>query len=453
MKASNKCIFITLLGVFLCTQNCLAQKNDLELQDIKKIELYRSLDGFFANGRRWIEIVPDSNKWKCYQVITESAKRGALISSLPKKHTKDIDSALITSLLKIVKKRDTAIHPDLFHVEKQDLIKYVDTVDKALSAVHRAELVKILSSKKTIENGLRAVLRPMPADDKSYYSINIITQNNDTLKIDTYVFANVYRLPWHFDGIDSYDPNITRIYEAISADGHDYMGYEKRSLPIRIDQSIYREQFRERFHFEDFQTEHPTVAGKLHKSLVPVYFNSYQSMATGLFYSKKLPRYIQIPFQFDMNSEKAADTLNNYEDSLKNELKPNFLTKYLKQHPSDIFATIYPYYQKKEAKHNYQQLALRYTALSNYDYTKIGIIELRGRNTMNSSWLLLPNNTLVLYKYESNPFSEQENNFIGLSAILKQYKFDYPYGEKSVCVVFDPSGDIHHYGIMPLTLQ
>jgi len=227
---------ITIPLILFCTSKCLAQ--ELKLNDIKRFELLEN-GGGPSGDTRVLEIVTQNNRWICLQ----TQMRTMFGEDTTRKFVKYIPKLQLTDLVKIVNRKDTAIHLNLFKIKKAELISYVDSITPALNSKIRIKLIKALKSKSIVCAALRKELVPFKMDDKSFYSITITTKTNLKIIFEAHSFADLYNLPWYTGGYKSYNPNISLIFESIA--GHDNFPLQQRKwLNKRVTKSIYRSHFK-----------------------------------------------------------------------------------------------------------------------------------------------------------------------------------------------------------------
>lgn len=237
-----------LLSVLLFTtiKQTLAQPK-VKLKDVAKFELITK-GGGLSDTYRSIIVEPDTGGWRCYltKFIGYDAKSKIKINSSKKVFIKMVPAGVLNQLLNIVSKPDTGINMKLFKIDRAKLTSSIDSLHINLKSTQKVEFVNAVKSKAIVKEALVRALHPMPMDDKTYYGITIITKSNDSIIVKAYSFASLYYLPWQINGVNSYNPNISLIFNFISAN-EQYAGQQNKWLHRNIDQNIYQYCLRKRW--------------------------------------------------------------------------------------------------------------------------------------------------------------------------------------------------------------
>lgn len=106
-----------------------------------------------------------------------------------------------------------------FNLDNRTIINDFDSLRGVkITMEQKAELAKAVQSKDLLNKAVKQLLHPLPADDKDYYGIKITTKENITYHVFARSFAYPYSLPWTVGFTQSYDPEISIIFNQIT--GH-----------------------------------------------------------------------------------------------------------------------------------------------------------------------------------------------------------------------------------------
>jgi len=434
------CIIIGLIGT---NTDCYGQK--IALNDVAKIEFIKKEGGWFMSGYRRVVVVPEKNGWMSYQNRIykgpdfKDINRDTRDSSTV--FIRNVPTRIINQLLTIISQQKTGINFNLFNIETNGLIKYIDSTKAHLKPRQKADFVKAIQSKAIVKEAFIKALNPFDMPDKTGYWINITTKANKAFTIDAHAIMEMYNLPWNINGIKSYDPNIALIFEYVGGN-NDYKQYEQNRLYKQIDHDIfYRTALGTRFNWDDFKLEHPASYALLKSTLTPAYFAGDDEWAAVLFKSSLLPSYLQIDSRFKKEDTSAINRYKRYEDTLVNVFKRNnFLFDYLKARPGCI-VYLEPNRIQRDGKGFFKQIKPYYPAIDSMDYKQALVLDVRETNGLQSKWVVLPNNTLVLGLLTGTAKDSNQINFMNIPITVQTTWFNKTFS-KSVCIVFDSSGKI-----------
>jgi hypothetical protein len=226
--------------------NLNATAQNLELSDIKKIELTIQPGGM-TNDFRSREIVFENDSWKCYQTRLIQFNLNNIINDSSRRFVRVISTSILTSLLNMINKPDTAIGFNLFNISKDDVVKYMDSLAMKLPLSEQTKLAEIIRSNDTVVNKALYTLyfpRFKMGDDRTSTTIKITTLNNEVKIIYATSFGYLDFEPWRIINTNaiSYNPHIALAFETLSGNGWYSYGWKKRVL-LALDRAIYYEVF------------------------------------------------------------------------------------------------------------------------------------------------------------------------------------------------------------------
>src|SRR6185312_42806 len=208
-------------------------------------------------------------------------------------------------------------------------------------------------------------------------------------------FAALYYLPWRIGSIESYNPDITRIFAFICG----YDGFERQQkywLYRDIAYDTYRRFFNLKFNLEDLRSFYPASYNLINETFTPWRFIIEKNEGIMYCWSSRLPRFAQLQLVFPLGDTATVKRYKRYEDTLASVFKKrNFLFDHLsKQASSRVIFT--PGRMGDVGKWYFGDIKKYFSGIENYDYKKSQLIEVGGTNGPASRWLLLPDNTLLL---------------------------------------------------------
>ncbi len=437
IRKTIRTILILFTALFFLLTPCLGQ--NIKLKDVVRFE-FTTKDGGMSNGYRIIEVIPDSNNtWKSYQTHFVGNNLKGPVNDVRKIFIKDVSGKILDELLKIIAKQDTGINMDLFKISKDELIAKIDTTALCLQPKQKKEFITALGSKTILQKELYKVLHPMPMDDKTALSIAIITKTNVNFKITAETFANLYDLPWHINKIDSYNPDISSIFAFVS--GNNKFPVQQRLwLDLDLDKNIYWDYFQTRFNWDNLRADQPEIYSILKDTFKPVLYSEDKFGAHIYLKSALLPGYMQIIGDFRKGDTANVRRIKRYEDTILNKVKKgNFILDYLQTRP-DAKMILMPERMGNRGKYIFRDIKKYYPAIDGYDPKQSLLLQIYGNKDIESTWILLPDNTLILTEYFGAPAQDGSFKFMNIDPQL----LNEPYNKyiNNVCVVFDASGKL-----------
>lgn len=437
----------------LVVSNCFAQQK-LRLRDLNKIEFYQHGGGLSSDEKK-IEVIFEDGNWNAYQTKMVQWRNE---SNNEKIFIKTVSAKLLNKLLYIVNDSDTSKNIKLFNIKTDDLINTIDSslnwerkywdvknngtyVETILKKEQKAAVLKAINNKEILKKSFEKALTPMLMADKTYYSISFISNSKEQLKVEAYSFADVYNLPWYVNKRKKYNPNISLIFEFIL--GNKIFPSQQRGwLLDKINVDIYNTYFKTPFNWSDFKIQQPETFSLLGNTLTPANFSKYKDRSIVYFNSSLLPKYVQIPAFFQVNDTVFIKQVKKFENTLVDVFKnDNFLFKYLEAR-SDATVIINPTTIGNFGVGYFRDIKNYYKDIVSFDQKNVQILEVyigkEMRKELRSKWMWLPNNTLLLLKYD---FDKLKN--LPLTNLVSDKK---PY-EEVVCILFDANGKvIKNYG-------
>ncbi len=236
----------TLLFLIL-TLSCvnLFAQQSLKLGDISKI-VFAVQPGGITNDFSSFEIIPEGRVWKCYQTKLIKQTLKEIVNDTTKRLLSNIPLTIVSDLVELVNKPDTAININLFTVDKTEMIKYLDSMQhRPLSPQEKSRVIEGLQSSNLINKAFYRLYHPLfrMGDDRTANFIIITTRKNTQIKILSTNFGFLDYEPWYINGVASYNPNISRIFEFITGD-KDYTQKSKKRFFINMDSAISYELFK-----------------------------------------------------------------------------------------------------------------------------------------------------------------------------------------------------------------
>lgn len=433
-------ICLCLLGLI---EFCDAQT--ITIDSVAKISFARR-GSVLNGGYQRYEIEQEGNIWKCYQAERhEETRYGALID-LKKTFIENVDVADLKKLLNIITKVDTGLNVKMFNMNESVLVYDVDSLYPELKPIQRREVLKSIQSKEIVSKSVYHMLHDeVISGDFSQYTIVVTAKSGCTITADAHSYF-LYDFPWNIDGFKNYNPDLAIIFNKMFNDPG-YVNTESRRLHVAIIKHIYKNYFEVRFNFENLKLEYPTAYKILRKTFVPIGFyplnkNGYVS---GLFKSKLLPHNVRLNTPLYLDDTLQLNDTKRFEDTVVQLLKKNnFLFEYMKSRAKGTMDFTPGDGLKKTA---YTDIKEIFPGIVKYDYGRIKQIEISGSSDIHSNWLLLPDNTLILYRFAGS--AQPDKKHIKLmnisSAIINRA---YGQGLYNSCILFDASGKvIHDYGV------
>lgn len=448
--------FIVLSSV-LSGQVCVAQK--IELKDVAKIQLIQS-GSWMAAYYRSVEVVSENGEWKSYQTrLYSNAGR------ITKKNVRDSSRTFVRNvpdyelkqLLTYLSKPDTAIDYSRFHIKTEDLLRYVDSTivylqkdylgrNVYLNAFWRQEFIKLVKSKPLINNTLYEVLHPIDQSDRTWYYIIIANKSGKTDTITTDVVNEAYHLPWTIINKQSYNPDITRLFELMSGN-YGFAQKQEHELYNTLTYEIYDKQIKPKMDWDKFKIEHPEAYAWVSKTLKPIDLTRYEPDGfSGSFTSSLLPPYMRISCSLSMetriftnNSNKLEQTLIAYYN------KGGFLFDYVKNHPHTRM-----YFSTCASGAVFEGLIKKYPKLAKFNRTQVIPFFINHNADYENmiKWILLPDNTVMLTRYRG----ELANN-INQKFELIPPKRKYGDFSRSVSLIYDRKGKKIGGSMEPFTVK
>ncbi|GAB3928696.1 hypothetical protein GCM10028827_22350 [Mucilaginibacter myungsuensis] len=296
------------------------------------------------------------------------------------------------------------------------------------------------------------IKHPTFGADETSYIIEIQTKGNKLYTIHAHSFAyqRFYFLPWHVGKVKNYDPEITRIFEKVTANPE----FEKWNTRLFISNFLFRiyfERYRNRFNWEDIKISYPDAFRSLNKNFIPVEIgtSTKEPAKAGLdkrynirFKLRNTELNVLVDHSFNANDIDNVNRVEKFGDTVKWLLKnSNFLFKYLRERPK-VKLVFSPARNAAYGKYTYGSIAKFFPGFANYNYNDIQMVEVTGDPDIQSTWLLLPDSTLLLCRYQTSLDRTQtpiSPPFMGLdeNLIKKHYKNSH-----SVCLHFDANGTL-----------
>lgn len=456
MRSYNSIIIFFIF--FLNILPCHAQFK-IKLDDVVKFD-FEMRGGGLSSYRRNLRVSLVNKNWKCVELqpIGTDGKNG-IMRYAPPFFIKNIPADTLQFLLDRFAIADSTIDIKQFNLDKASIISEFDSlVGVKFKPEQRAELVAAVQSEQRLKRTVNQLLYPREADDKDYYGIDITTKSNITYHVFAYSFGYPYHLPWTVGYIQSYDPEISIVFNQIT--GHPaFAKVEHKRFQQNIALELYRNELQTRFNFGNLKTDYPASFKILNNTFIPVSFTSEVETKTlshlsrpineyysSVFKSSRLPSYVQMSFSFKLNDTALLKSVKRYEDTLVRCFKKNnFFFDYLKTR-YDCKAIFTPANMGNRGKWMFRALKTNFPGIDKYDYKKTQLITIVSPAVI-VKWMLLPDNTLILCQYK-NADGPASNNiqFMGLNKLLDDCGYS---GQEEVCLIFNASGKlIHDYGVV-----
>lgn len=395
-----------------------AQK--IEPGDIDKI-LLTAKDGSLSGGSEIdMELVKERGHWNSYQIMKDyfnSDMGGApSMHSTERKLITTLTQQQIADFLNSI-----AIIKPQYDLNTFNLTPAVLIAGLRKNVKHSDETPKL----ETIitDTALQQVLAGMIKDEAGYdvmmhCDIRVVKNNGDILKLET-DHMYVTMLPWKINGQDSYDMNINRFFDAAmgKTDYPNKMGINVKAFNNIVFDSIdnmYSSKpiasYRWNYTYADnvkLLKNNFTWIGEKRAYKSTKYNFSLQS--------KGMPSNINIEATVDITDRTGIERLIAY---------ANFITPYLQ---TDNF--VFKYYRNKtdcgirvaydwnnQENHAWEWLEKKIPYLKTVDPDKTIRFQAYAPDD-NSTWLLLPNNKLILIEHSPNsPVSKKIADALGIPA-------------------------------------
>lgn len=426
-----------------------AQK--IEVSNLAKIELITAgswMDGYYQK----VEVVSENGNWKSYQtrLASNGNSRGRqIVNDSIRTFIQDIPASTVTQFIKLATTPDPAIRDSLFNIKTANLITQIDSninwlirqreIKTQPSPKWKDQFVKAVSSKSVVNKALYNLLHPMVMSDRSNYYIIVTDKLNKTDTITANANHELYYLPWRVKGKESYNPNITKLFELMCGN---YLFAQKEQRRLHngiVSELYYYHSFKALLDWDRFKAEQPELYNQASKTLIPFKFSKYNEGAstydmgyTGVFLSTNLPAYIELRFSF----AKAYPNLIAFSNAVESRVTAwykngSFLFDFMKRHS---YATIM--FSPSVTAERYTEIVKHYPDISKFERPQIkAFLIAEGQNYDNSSlWLLLPDDKIVLIGYNGKLADNYQNKF----DITPTSRYGQTY--KNVCIVFDKSG-------------
>ncbi len=444
-----KAILCFILIISITSGRTYAQK--IELKDVTKMELITAgswIDGYY----RKVELVSENGVWKSYQtrLASNGNSRGRQIANdSTRTFIQDIPASTVMQFIKLATTPDPLIKDELFNIKTVELIAQIDSntaTEKRYSGVKilpspqwKEQFINAVNSKAVVSNALYNVLHPWAMDDRSHYYIIITDRFNKTDTTNADAHSELYYLPWRIKGRESYNPNITKLFELIGGNTIYEEKEQKRVNSQIISELYYNHTFKAKLDWDRFKADQPELYSQASKTLIPLKFSRYNEGSstydmgyTGVFLSTRLPGYMQL----DCSFAKAYPNLIEVSNALEKRLatwyeKGSFLFDFMKRHPN---ATMY--FSPSIGEELYTEIRKRYPDIAKFEKVQVKVFSIYGdRNFRSSSlWMLLPDDRLILIRYGGKLADNYQTKFDIIPA--KRYQSS----SSNVCIVFDKYG-------------
>lgn len=449
MPLKNILFFFFVFTSIIEGQVSFAQK--LELKDITKMELITAgswMDGYY----RKVEVIPENGIWKSYQtrLASNGNSRGRQIANdSTRTFIQDIPASTVTQFIKLATTPYPLIKDELFNIKTAELIVQIDSNIAVEERYNRRKIspspewknqfINAVNSKSIVSNTLYNILHPMLMSDRSHYYIIITDRFSKTDTINADAYNELYYLPWRIKGRESYNPNITKLFELIGGNIIYEEKEQKRLNSQIISELYYNHTFKAKLDWDRFKADQPELYSQASKTLIPLKFSRYNEGPstydmgyTGVFLSTRLPGYMQL----DCSFAKAYSNLIGFGNAVEGRLavwykKGSFLFAFMKRHPN---ATMY--FSPSIGEELYTEIRKRYPDIAKFERPEVKVFSIYGDRGFNSSslWMLLPDDRLILIRYGGKLADNYQTKFDVIPA--KRYQSS----SSNVCIVFDKYG-------------
>jgi len=233
-------LILNLLGINLYAQH------KLKLKNVNKIVFFTKIGGWGNNNFSKYEVVPEGNTWKCYQTTLIKITIRENINDTSRRLLTNVPENLLAELVALVNKPDTAININFFKADKAEMVKYLDSLKRRpLSSTEKSNMIEAIQSTEIINKAFYSLYHPTfrMGDDRDENGIIITTKKNTRINVMSSVFGFLDYEPWYINGVVSYNPNISRIFEFIAGDKN-YAQKSQKRFYLNMDAAIYYELYK-----------------------------------------------------------------------------------------------------------------------------------------------------------------------------------------------------------------
>ena len=187
----------------------------LQLNDIAKITFVVQPGGL-TDDYKSLEVVPENNKWNCYQTRLKRSALKGFINDSSRKFLREVPVPLLTRLVSAINYPDTVADIKLFKIDNDRLMRTLDSLS-AFSPAQKASVTNRLKSPGMLDKALYDIYHPIfkMMYDRSYLGIIITTKDSKSFEIHTSTFGYSYFEPWNVKRAITFNPDLSIIYETV----------------------------------------------------------------------------------------------------------------------------------------------------------------------------------------------------------------------------------------------
>jgi len=382
----------------------------LSIDDIQKINLIDASGGLGGGRLTKFEIIRQNDKWKCYQTLQSYSellwwqKDSATLKSLNSKDRhfiKDVNPQAINDLLQSVSIIKPVFKPEYLNVTADIVIKKLDSAKLVrYTGKKHDEFMALLRNKGRFNAILDSLQHDGWTDDGPYCGIEIIKNNNDTIKVETYRQVD-FMLPWQINKVNSYDVNIGRFFSntigdyPYSARGRLTGDYLPQNIYSNVDY-FYAEDLFERERLQQLAPQNLTLL-KHHFNIIKAAHYNENFLLT--LTSKSLPASVTISGIVDIKNKVQLLGLIKYtEDTIKRVVNSNNFVIAACRNTKGCVLNFYNNFGRPNI-YLINDLYSKYDYLDKYKKDKTIDFGIGMAGSRDNRLLLLPDNSILLTDY------------------------------------------------------
>jgi hypothetical protein len=271
--------------------------------------------------------------------------------------------------------------------------------------------------------------------------IKVFFEDSSTCTIQARSFAGLYFLPWNIEGVKSYNPLISILFERFLGN-EPYATEEKRRLYHNLAREIYYSECQTAFTWDNFKVDYPTQFSLMENTFIPRRFSFFKTAYSGYFNSLRLPAQVEFHALLPVPiTSSRIHRYKQYEDTLAQLFKnENVVLNALVQSESRIVFNTHE--METRGKRYFKSLSKYYPPLDTIKPEGSHLMSIYSDNVLTSKWMLLPGERLALVAIESKVIKGDEIKWNGFTAQVSGLRRSKSM--LSVFILFDRFGSMIH---------
>jgi hypothetical protein len=206
MKFTLSIIVMLCLAIRMCSAQ-VSNRKHIDLKAVQRIELVEDRPGVVE-----YKIERDkANKWVSERIYSDDDVTAS--GKIPNnKFIREIPESYLKTFLKSFSHPVLTKNIDLFNINQDTLISYLDSIGTPISVERKSGIVKDIRNPFHLQKAFEMLLIPRKYDHRTLYQIKLIMVQGDTIVAKALSFADPY-IPWEIEGVKTYDPKLTSLYD------------------------------------------------------------------------------------------------------------------------------------------------------------------------------------------------------------------------------------------------